>query len=146
MNYMDKLIKTIIKIEHLYVQWAKQQQINNINILYIYLLLTEHDNCSQQEICETFGLAKQTLSPLCQNLQQQNIIEIAPNRSDKREKRWQLTANGRQIAESVLQKMRDWERNAFAQLGADDGIKLVELTTRLVNALRENMSESVAPK
>ena len=87
MNYMDNLMKAIIKIEHLYVQWAKQQQINNINILYIYLLLTEHDNCSQQEICETFGLAKQTLSPLCQNLQQQNIIEIAPNSSDKRENR-----------------------------------------------------------
>ena len=32
MNYMDKLMKAIIKIEHLYVQWAKQQQINNINI------------------------------------------------------------------------------------------------------------------
>ena len=38
MNYMDKLMKAIIKIEHLYVQWAKQQQINNINILYNAIL------------------------------------------------------------------------------------------------------------
>lgn len=139
MNQMDSLMGNLMQIEHLYIQFAKQKGLHNPNILYIYFSLTRHEHRSQQEVCAEFAISKQTLSPLFQNLQQQNIIEIVPNSRDKREKRWQLTITGRQIAEPVIREMREWERTAFAQLGDAQSAMLLQLSAKLAAALAQTM-------
>lgn len=44
MHLMDKLGQSIVHINRLYEQWAKQQGISNSNLLWVYHSLIHHQN------------------------------------------------------------------------------------------------------
>ncbi len=62
MHLMDKLGQSIVHINRLYEQWAKQQGISNSNLLWVYHSLIHHQNRTQQEICDEFDIAKNPIA------------------------------------------------------------------------------------
>ncbi|EEV25168.1 MarR family transcriptional regulator [Actinobacillus minor 202] len=139
MHLMDKLGQSIVHINRLYEQWTKQQGISNSNLLWVYHSLIHHQNRTQQEICDEFDIAKQTLSPLCKELVAQGILEISPICTDKREKRWQLTEKGRLAATPIIERLRQFEQQAFDTLGEQESEKLLVLAQQFGEILERQL-------
>lgn len=69
----------------------------------------------------------------------QGILEISPICTDKREKRWQLTEKGRLAAMPIIERLRQFEQQAFDTLGEQESEKLLALTQQFGEILERQL-------
>lgn len=69
----------------LYVQWANRHGISYPRLMVLYALMTAGE-MTQKEICEGFGLVKQTVNTVVRDLKKNKYIILKAGQADRREK------------------------------------------------------------
>ena len=117
--FMQTLGEKMNKIQHFYHEWAKAQGVN-YNILAVLYVSYKNPFCTQKQICDEWGLLKQTASNICIQLKKDGIITQTPSTRDKRETCIQLTEKGRTMAEPIVEKLLKIETAVLNHMGVEN--------------------------
>ncbi|TWT13007.1 winged helix-turn-helix transcriptional regulator [Reyranella sp. CPCC 100927] len=90
------------------------------------------DGITANDICQSSGFPKNTLSRAIQKLLRRRLIRRAADPLDRRRYGLRLTAEGRRIVDETLPAMLERERQMLANLNQDEQQVLTELLARLV--------------
>jgi MarR family transcriptional regulator, temperature-dependent positive regulator of motility len=91
------------------------------------------DAISANDICQSSGFPKNTLSRAIQKLLQRRLIRRAEDASDRRRYVLRLTAEGKRIVNETLPPMLERERRMLETLNNDEQQVLSKLLARLVS-------------
>jgi DNA-binding MarR family transcriptional regulator len=91
------------------------------------------DAISANDICQSSGFPKNTLSRAIQKLLQRRLIRRAEDASDRRRYVLRLTAEGKRIVNETLPTMLERERRMLETLNNDEQQVLSKLLARLVS-------------
>ena len=120
----------------LYVQWANRHGISYPRLMVLYALMTAGE-MTQKEICEGFGLVKQTVNTVVRDLKKNKYIILKAGQSDRLEKNISLTGEGRIYAEKWVNPLLKTEKRIFEIIGCER-MKQMQDTLELFNILFEN--------
>lgn len=110
----------------IYANWAKKNGIPYYELLVLHLLY-EAAPCTQKQISEMCGLPKQTVHRIVSALAEAGHLAIWKTESNKKEKNLRLTEDGIAYAEDLLTPLRQIERIAIRQMGAEQYQLLLSL-------------------
>lgn len=113
---LDSINLSINKIRGAYTAWAKANGVNYHELLLLYFA-ANHPKCTQKQICDLYLLPKQTINNVVIQLKKAGYLKIVPDAGSQREKRLELTAEGRQYAAGVLAPLLAAEKRALHQVG-----------------------------
>lgn len=91
------------------------------------------DGISANDICQSSGFPKNTLSRAIKKLLRRRLIRRAEDASDRRRYVLRLTAEGRRIVNETLTPMLERERRMLETLNNDEQQVLSKLLARLVS-------------
>lgn len=124
-----------------YERWAKEQGLNNNLLLTLYLLNEYPSNCTQRLICEKLMLPKQTVNSILIGLETKGFVKKTVSPNDKRMKFLVFTASGKKYADTLLQKMNDFEERALLRMNSAQWKALLEGGFAFMDALRKTLDE-----
>lgn len=146
LNHFDRFGQTTSTILHHYANWAKTQNIN-YNILAVIHTLSRYQTCTQKQICVLWELPKQTVSTTCSRLLLDGVIEFLPadrlpDASDKREKRIQMTEQGRIFATPIIDRLDAIEQSAIDEFGEQRALALIDELGQFGGVLARAMKQT----
>lgn len=130
---IDQLGSILTGIYDLYDRWAKSKGISP-TVFDILFLVYYRERCTQSDICDFWGLPKQTVSTQCNELMDRGILDIIQDSTNRRRKILTLTEQGRAYARPFVEPIRAAETAAFQELGEELGQKLIEGSEKFYTA------------
>ncbi|MDD0824720.1 MarR family transcriptional regulator [Mannheimia sp. AT1] len=124
MNKFDEISRLMSASHQLYDKWARKKGIN-YNILAVFYSIIHYPNCTQKDISEHWGLAKQTVFSVCQQLAKQELLAFFTDDEDKRSKVLYLTDKGKAIAQPIIDEIYTIEMSVIKQFGEQEMAELV---------------------
>lgn len=106
------------QINELYNVWAKQHGISYNKLAVFYTLVSQRHG-TQRQICQEWGISKQTLSTICKELEKEGLIKFVVLPQDKREKQMELTETGMETIKPLIVKLQNREYNTLEAIGED---------------------------
>ena len=100
-----------------YEGWAKEQGLSVNMVWVLYALCEEGTVHTQKEIAQQWLLPKQTVNTILKDLAQQGWVTAQPLPEDRRNKRIDLTPEGRRFAEGIVGSLQERELHVLEQLG-----------------------------
>lgn len=140
MNKFDEISRLMSASHQLYDQWAKKNGIS-YNILAVFYSIIHYPNCTQKDISEHWGLAKQTVFSVCQQLVKQELIIFLTDDEDKRSKILYLSDKGRSIAQPIIDKIYTIEMAVIKQFGEQEMNDLVLNLQKLSGIIKQQIKE-----
>lgn len=123
----------------LYGKWASTQGISYTELSILYAL-AYRGAATQKEICEFYGLPKQTVNNAIRNFEKERYVRLEASKKDKREKVIVFTELGTQYCQNLLSPLYKIEEYICRNISADRFIQAVE-TRKLFNTLFEKEME-----
>ena len=123
----------------LYVSWATKHGISYTTLSILYALMN-YESTTQREICEFYGLPKQTVNNCIRQLESNKYVQLVTNAKDKREKNIVFTKSGRDFANDTLTPLFKIEEAICRNIASKDFIQAIE-TRELFNTLFEKEME-----
>lgn len=124
----------------LYARWANDNKMSYSQMVVLYALMTRK-NLSQKKICENYGLTKQTVNGLINDLEKKKLLSLVTNPKDKREKIIHLNDQGKAYVSEKVGRLVEIEENIYGQIGYER-IKESNDTMNLYNLLLERELEN----
>lgn len=140
MNKFDEISRLMSASHQLYDQWAKKNGIS-YNILAVFYSIIHYPNCTQKDISEHWGLAKQTVFSVCQQLVKQELIIFLTDDEDKRSKILYLSDKGKSIAQPIIDKIYTIEMAVIKQFGEQEMNDLVLNLQKLSGIIKQQIKE-----
>lgn len=141
-EFMKVLGEKMNKIQQFYHRWAKSQGIN-YNILAVMYVSYRQDGCSQKNICDEWGIHKQTVNAVCMRLTADGVITQVKNSKDKRETCISLTEKGKQIAAPIVEKLFKIERNVISHMGEEKALEFLKTYSGYSDFMEIEFTKSV---
>ena len=136
----SELNRAIIKYRSVYSAWAKKHGVSYNKMLVIYTA-QENGYCTQKQICENYLLPKQTVNHVFVSMLADGELSETPENRSGREKAYELTEKGKELAKPLLASIGAVERKAALDMGTAQLKELTKLIaeygTLLSNALKE---------
>ncbi len=127
------------EITFIYQQAASQYNIT-INEFWVwYSLVALGGVQSQQSICETWLLSKQTINSVVKSMMRRGYVYLETIPGTRNRKEIKLTAQGRKFGEEVISKVHHAEQRATAQLTREELSFCSELLEKYLGFLREEL-------
>lgn len=140
MNKFDEISRLMSASHQLYDQWAKKNGIS-YNILAVFYSIIHYPNCTQKDISEHWGLAKQTVFSVCQQLVKQELIIFLTDDEDKRSKILYLSDKGKSIAQPIIDKIYTIEMAVIKQFGEQEMNDFVLNLQKLSGIIKQQIKE-----
>ncbi len=119
---MGIISKHIFKINSIYSEYAHKAN-TTYNRLVIYYAIKEAPNCTQKHIVEYWGVPKQTVNTVIQNLIKEGMVELI-KQEGKREKIIFVTEFGKVYISNIIDKIMEFENLSIEVLNDDEFKKL----------------------
>lgn len=143
MNKWDEYIKSITcvvnRTDYLYEKWAKQQSVNSYVSMVLYMLRAAEIN-TQKEIADIYGMPKQTVNTVINELHKKGYITLITDENDKRSKIIKLTAEGIQYADSIVNPLLNCEKNVLAKMGEERVKMLIDTMNQYADLLEKELN------
>lgn len=123
----------------LYVKWAAGQGISYTELSVLYALAAQ-GSATQKEICELYGLPKQTVNHCIRQYEKDNYIKLTASEQDRREKHIELTRAGELYCQNTLSSLYEIEDYISRNISPERFRQAAE-TRRLFNTLFEKEME-----
>lgn len=123
----------------LYVRWANKHEISYPELMVLYALTTMGE-LTQKEICDGFGLLKQTVNTVVRELKKKGYVILESSKTDKREKLVVLTKEGKKYADERIEPLLRVEEKVYKRIGYER-IKQSQETMEMFNILFEKEIE-----
>lgn len=139
-----ELLKSIdeatIKMRSIYAKWARIAGISYAEMLILYHLRDNEDAC-QSEICSHYITPKQTVSNAISRLKKLGYLKYLDTCTDKREKHFTLSEDGKEYSDRILSSINKIEEKAIDEMGFDNVKRLSDLSKEFGDLLQEELSK-----
>ncbi|TYL42739.1 MarR family winged helix-turn-helix transcriptional regulator [Dickeya chrysanthemi] len=120
MHRLDELGRQLNHLDNLLQQWMKKLDFNYKAFAVLHSLVTSPDGqCTQKQICERWGLPKQTVFSICKLFKEQGLIDINESQHDKRERILTLTEQGKKHSQPILTQSQILSERTFRIFGQE---------------------------
>ena len=121
-----------------YEEYAKSVGLS-FTSLSILCAIYRTEQCTQKLLCERCFLPKQTVNAAVTAFYKKGWIRLEELPEDRRNKTIHFTDEGRQEAERILQKVRQSEQMAMANLSDEERAVLLSATKRYITGCKDAM-------
>lgn len=121
----------------IYESWAKERGLSYYELLVLLSLAEKGNGTNSRDLCEHWGLPKQTVHSILRNFIQRSWVIMDADGRDRRSKRIRLTEMGRKQGEEIAGALLEREAVVWADMGEADGRALIELTNRFNRLFQE---------
>lgn len=122
---------------YVYAEWAKAHGISVSCLLALTAIDEGGDDCTQKKISQRWLIPKQTVNMVLKDFENRKFVELLPMQGDKRNKRIQFTAAGREYADTILNELRKVELSVIQQMGIARMHRLCEDGTLFIRLFYE---------
>lgn len=137
MNY--EFYSVWAQVSALHVRWANKHEISYPELMVLYALTTMGE-LTQKEICEGFGLLKQTVNTVIRDLKKKGYVILELSRTDRREKLVVLTKEGKEYSNAYIEPLLHVEERVYKRIGYERIMQSQE-TMEMFNILFEKEME-----
>ncbi len=135
----------IIKIRGAYAAWTRENGVRYHKMLVFYSIC-DNQTCSQRQICEDYVLPKQTVHNTVRTLTEAGYLRLVPSGRNRKGKRLQLTARGREYAKQIMEPLMRLEETAVQEMGMENIRTMTEAALRYGKILENGMARCKADK
>lgn len=107
-----------------------------------YALIIMGGDYSQQEICSTWSLSKQTVNTIIMNFVRNGFVKLDVVPGTRNKKIVRLTEEGRAYGEKIVTSVATAEQRAFERLSLSDRMAFMGALTKYMEYLREELDET----
>ena len=127
---------------YVYAEWAKAHGISVSCLLALTAIDEGGDDCTQKKISQRWLIPKQTVNMILKDFESKKFVELLPMPGDKRNKRIQFTAAGREYADTILPELRKVELFVIQKMGIERMHRLSEDGALFIKLFHEAGGES----
>ncbi|WP_425807454.1 MarR family winged helix-turn-helix transcriptional regulator [Desulfitobacterium sp. Sab5] len=138
---IDSYYNSWFEINNIYHIWAKRRGMQETTLFVLYVINNAVPYCTQSQICSKLFLPKQTVSQILSGLEKDGYILKEANTNDRRNKIIRFTAKGTLFANSILDKLKIAEIEAFNQMSEEQRRNVIESFELLSNSLIKSLSK-----
>lgn len=138
---LDVYYQSWFKINDIYRIWARKHGIQDTTLFTLYVINESSTYCTQNEIRDKLSLPKQTVSLILSGLEKKGYILRELNTKDRRNKIVKFTERGSQYANSILEKLKSAELDAFGNMSQEQKRSMIENFCLLSDLLDKSLSK-----
>lgn len=135
---IKKLAITLNEMDHVYELYAKKYNLSYTS-LQIINLITEIEDCTQKKICEVSFLPKQTVSSIIKSLNNQDIIQLTIDSTNKRSKIISFTEYGLEFSNKLIPTIKNSEIYSINQLNEKESYNMIHSLEIYCQQLKRNL-------
>mgnify|MGYP005770057193 CR=1 FL=1 len=128
----NSLFKDMTDIYH---NIALKLEISDSAFLILYAIVELGCGCTQKDIAQMYYMSKQTINSSIKNLEKSGYITLKQDKGNN--KQIFLTTLGEKLAQEKIKPVIKIENDVFAQMSFDESQKLLKLTRKYTDLLKE---------
>lgn len=128
----NSLFKEMTDIYH---NIALKLEISDSSFLILYAIVELGCGCTQKDIAQMYYMSKQTINSSIKNLEKSGYIALKQDKGNN--KQIFLTTLGEKLAQEKIKPVIKIENDVFAQMSFDESQKLLKLTRKYTDLLKE---------
>ena len=128
----NSLFKEMTDIYH---NIALKLEISDSAFLILYAIVELGCGCTQKDIAQMYYMSKQTINSSIKNLEKSGYITLKQDKGNN--KQIFLTTLGEKLAQEKIKPVIKIENDVFAQMSFDESQKLLKLTRKYTDLLKE---------
>lgn len=128
------------RVNLLYSRWAEQIGVS-YGVLVVLYGLDVHGSMTQKNICDFYGLPKQTVNGAVRGRAADGYVVLEKSREDRREKLVVLTDKGRAYAREKLKPIYEGERYAYSMIGGGKVFQMLDVMDAFHTLMKKRMEE-----
>jgi len=101
-NNINSLINQSI---YLYAKYAQTTKTSYVDMMVLYALLNTDKPLTQMELCNYYGMSKQSVNTSVKKFKEDGVILVAQDKEDKRQKYLKLSHKGAEYAHSIVDNL-----------------------------------------
>lgn len=136
---LKSLTSILSTINGSYQKWAVDADLNYYLLQTLYALYVDN-NITQKQISEGYQMPKQTINNTIRFLKKQKYINLFAQDNDKREKRIELTAPGKEYMQATLAPILDLDMRIQKRMGRNQYQQLIQCLQCYADALQFEIS------
>lgn len=119
----------------IYQNIALKLEISDSAFLILYAIIELGCGCTQKDIAQMYYMSKQTINSSIKNLEKSGYITLKQDKGNN--KQIFLTTLGEKLAQEKIKPVIKIENDVFAQMSFDESQKLLKLTRKYTDLLKE---------
>lgn len=134
-----ELNAVINRIDRLYMRFAKICGANHYTVQILYILAYS-DVKTQKDIVDLYGLPKQTVSTIINQLVVNGYVSLSADLKNKRSKIISLTTEGQKHAEKLTEPVVRCEINVLQKMGDDKVLRFIQSNQEYARYLEQEIN------
>lgn len=104
-----------------------------------YALIIMDGEYSQQDICNSWSLSKQTVNTIVMNMVKRGLVSLEAAPGTRNRKIIRLTQTGKEYGENIVRPVSEAESRAYGRLPEEDWLACTVAFGRYINILKEEI-------
>lgn len=121
------------KSNTIFEEWAKTHGLSMNSLLVLHTFYDNNGVCTQKFISPKWGIPKQTVNTILKGFESQGYVKLISLDEDKRNKEIQLTTEGKQYAESIINKLQEKELHVMNEIGFEQMKTMNQIHAMFIN-------------
>ena len=143
-EYLELINQQIKELVGIYRGAVSRSGISENEFWVWYSLVAGDDEYSQQDICSTWSLSKQTVNTIVMHMAQKGFVTLEVVPGTRNRKNIRLTQAGREYGESIVTPISRAEQKAFKKLPLENWVACAHAFGQYIDALKEEIHETTA--
>ena len=138
-EYLELINQQIKELVGIYRGAVSRSGISENEFWVWYSLVAGDDEYSQQDICSTWSLSKQTVNTIVMHMAQKGFVTLEVVPGTRNRKNIRLTQAGREYGESIVTPISQAEQKAFEKLPLENWVACTHAFSQYIDALKEEI-------
>ena len=123
----ERFAELYFEMNGIYYKIYRRDKLNRREVELLYHIRMAKGTITQRDLCDLTGLPKQTINSAVSALTKKGIVELKETPEGGRLRHIEMTQKGWQFAHDHIDVITLCEQQAFADMGAEEVKKLLEL-------------------
>lgn len=141
-EYLELVNQQIKELVGIYRGAVSRSGISENEFWVWYSLVAVDGEYSQQDICSTWSLSKQTVNTIVMHMVQKGFVSLEVVPGTRNRKNIRLTQAGREYGESIVMPISQAEQKAFEKLPIESWAACTRAFSQYIVALKEEIHET----
>lgn len=142
-EYLELVNQQIKELVGIYRGAVSRSGISENEFWVWYSLVAVGGECSQQDICSTWYLSKQTVNTIVMHMVQKGFVSLEVVPGTRNRKNILLTEAGREYGERIVMPISQAEQKAFEKLSLENWVACTHAFSQYIDALKEEIYGTV---
>ena len=139
-EYLELVNQQIKELVGIYRGAVSRSGISENEFWVWYSLVATDEECSQQDICNTWSLSKQTVNTIVMHMAQRGFVTLEMIPGTRNRKNICLTEVGKKYGESIVMPISQAEQRAFGKLPLENWAACTRAFSQYIDALKEELN------